>query len=134
MCTECPTRRHRSTGHFVLRQEVVAFFVNFSPAISGDARKAIEREIRSWRINRRSDLSLSDLARMVNPIVQGWINYYGRFYKSMLYAVLRRINDYLVRWAMRKYKGLHRHSWSGHAHPIDAPPCSGQIDGRHATL
>ena len=85
-------------------------FVNFSPAVSDDAKKAIGKEIRSWRINRRSDKTLSDLARMFNPIVQGWINYYGRFYKSMLYPLLRRINDYLVRWAMRKYKRLHRHA------------------------
>jgi RNA-directed DNA polymerase len=85
-------------------------FVNFSPAVGDDAKKAIGKEIRSWRINRRSDKTLSDLARMFNPIVQGWINYYGRFYKSMLYPPLRRINDYLVRWAMQKYKRLHRHA------------------------
>ena len=34
------------------------------------------------------------------------INYYGRFYKSMLYPVFRHFNDTLVRWAMRKYKRL----------------------------
>ncbi len=85
-------------------------FVNFSPAVSDDAKKAIGKEIRSWRINRRSDKTLTDLARMFNPIVQGWINYYGRFYKSMLYPPLRHINDYLVRWAMQKYKRLHRHA------------------------
>lgn len=85
------------------------FFVSFSPAVSDDAKKAIGREIRSWRINCRSDKTLTDLARMFNPIVQGWINYYGRFYKSMLFRVLRRINDYLVRWAMRKYKRLRGH-------------------------
>jgi RNA-directed DNA polymerase len=85
------------------------YFVNFSPAVSDDAKKAIGKEIRSWRINRRSDLTLGDLAQMVNSIVQGWINYYGRFYKSRLYPTLRRINDYLVRWAMQKYKRLRRH-------------------------
>ena len=85
-------------------------FVNFSPAVSDDARKAISREIRSWHITRRSDKTLTDLARMFNPIVQGWINYYGRFYKSWLYPVLRHINDGLVRWAMRKYKRLHGHT------------------------
>lgn len=84
-------------------------FVNFSPAVSDDARKAISREIRSWHIVRRSDKTLSDLARMFNPVVQGWINYYGRFYKSWLYPVLRHLNDGLVRWAMRKYKRLHGH-------------------------
>ena len=83
-------------------------FVNFLPAVSKDAIKAMGREIRSWHIARRSDKSLTDLARMFNSIVQGWINYYGRFYKSMLYPLLRRINDHLVRWAMRKYKRLRR--------------------------
>ena len=85
-------------------------FVNFTPAVSDDARKAISREIRSWHITRRSDKSLSDLAGMFNPILQGWINYYGRFYKSWLYPVLRHVNDGLVRWAMRKYKRLHGHT------------------------
>jgi len=84
-------------------------FVNFSPAVSDDAKRAIGHEIRSWRINRRSDKTLSDLSRMFNPIVAGWINYYGRFYKSGLFLVLRRINEYLVRWAMRKYKRLRGH-------------------------
>jgi RNA-directed DNA polymerase len=50
-----------------------------------------------------------DLARIINPIVSGWINFYGRFYKSMLFYVLRRINERLARWAMRKYKRLHGH-------------------------
>jgi hypothetical protein len=51
--------------------------VNFTPAVSDDARKAISREIRSSHLTRRSDKSLSDLARMFNPIVAGWINYWG---------------------------------------------------------
>jgi len=83
-------------------------FVSFLPAVSKDAVKAMSREIRSWHIARRSDKSLTDLAQMVNSIVQGWINYYGRFYKSMLYPLLRRINEHLVRWACRKYKRLRR--------------------------
>ena len=83
-------------------------FVSFLPAVSKDAVKAMSREIRSWHIARRSDKSLTDLAQMFNSIVQGWINYYGRFCKSMLYPLLRRINEHLVRWACRKYKRLRR--------------------------
>jgi RNA-directed DNA polymerase len=83
-------------------------FVSFLPAVSRDAVTAMGREIRSWHIARRSDKSLTDLARMFNNIVQGWINYYGRFYKSMLYPLLRRLNLHLVRWACRKYKRLKR--------------------------
>ena len=78
-------------------------FVSFLPAVSTDAKKAMATEIRSWGLGRRSDKSLDDLARMFNSIVQGWINYYGRFYKSELLYFLRRLNNHLVRWATRKY-------------------------------
>jgi RNA-directed DNA polymerase len=83
-------------------------FVSFLPAVSKEAIKAMGKVLRSWRLANRSDKSLMDLARMFNNIVQGWINYYGRFYQSALYPLLRRINDYLVRWACRKYKRLRR--------------------------
>jgi RNA-directed DNA polymerase len=84
-------------------------FVNFTPAVSDEAAKTIRRTIRSWQLDRRSDKTLGDLARMFNAIVQGWINYYGRFYKAALYAPLRPLNGYLARWAVRKYKRLRRH-------------------------
>jgi RNA-directed DNA polymerase len=83
-------------------------FVNFSPAISDKAKKAIRQEVRSWHIHERSDKSLEDLARMFNSCVQGWINYYGRFYKSAMYPTLRRIETELILWARRKYKRLRR--------------------------
>jgi RNA-directed DNA polymerase len=84
-------------------------FVNFSPAVSRPAKQAMGKEIRSWHLPRRSDKTLDDLAAMFNPIIRGWINYYGRFYRSGLYPLLRHINWGLVRWAMRKFKGLRGH-------------------------
>jgi RNA-directed DNA polymerase len=84
-------------------------FLNFSPAVSGEASKRMRREMRRWGVARRSDKTLTDLALMFNTTLQGWINYYGRFYKSMLYPVFRHLNETLVRWAMRKYKRLRRH-------------------------
>ena len=90
------------------------FFVSFVPAMSNDAGKAIRQEIRRWRLNVHSDKSLGDLASFVNPIVRGWCTYYGRFYKSRVYRSLGRINDYLVRWARRKFKRLRtsvRRAW-----------------------
>ena len=83
-------------------------FLNFTPAVSNEAKTAMRREMRRWRLNLRSDKALTDLARMFNIVIQGWINYYGRFYKSTLYPVFRHLNDTLVRWAMRKYKRLRR--------------------------
>jgi RNA-directed DNA polymerase len=78
-------------------------FVSFLPAVSPEAMKAMGREIRSWHWAKRSDKSPGDLALMFNSVVQGWINYYGRFYRSRLLCFLRRLNDHLVRWACRKY-------------------------------
>ena len=85
------------------------YFINFSPAVSKSAAKAMRQETRSWSLQRRSDKSLEDLSRMFNPILRGWINYYGRFYKSALYPTLRHLDRVLVQWAMRKYKRLRRH-------------------------
>jgi RNA-directed DNA polymerase len=83
-------------------------FVSFSPAMSNDAGKAIRQQIRRWRLNGRSDKTLLDLARSINAVVRGWINYYGRFCRSRMYPTLWHIDTYLVRWAMRKYKRLNR--------------------------
>jgi RNA-directed DNA polymerase len=84
------------------------FFVSFSPAVSRAAAVRIRRTIRSWRIHRRSDLTFPEIVAHINLRVTGWIAYYGRFYKSALYAVLRGINTYLMRWARRTYKSLKR--------------------------
>jgi RNA-directed DNA polymerase len=84
-------------------------FVNFTPAVSDEASKRMRREMRRWGLHRRSDKSLTDLARMFNAVLQGWINYYGRFYKSELYPIFRHLNEILVRWVLGKYKRLRRH-------------------------
>ena len=84
-------------------------FINFSPAISNKAAKAIRHTSRGWSWPKRSDKNLEDLARMFNPIIQGWINYYSRYYKSALYPVLKCLERRLVNWAARKYKRLRHH-------------------------
>ncbi len=85
-------------------------FVGFNPAISHEATQSIQETVRSWRLHRRSDKSLGDLAQMYNPIIRGWINYYGSYYKSALYRVFYQLSRSLIRWAMRKYKKLHCHT------------------------
>lgn len=85
------------------------YFVNFSPAVSNKAAKKMRGEMRRWRIQLRSDKSLEDLSRMFNPIIRGWINYYGSYYRSALYPVFRPLDRRLVRWARRKYKRLRGH-------------------------
>ena len=83
-----------------------ALFASFQPAISNDAQKKISEQIRRWRLHRRIGLSLADIARWINPVVRGWMQYYGAFYRSALYPLLSRINAYLMRWTRKKYKRL----------------------------
>jgi RNA-directed DNA polymerase len=86
------------------------YFFGFNPAISDEAAKRIRAQVRAWRLHLRSGWSLKELAQEVNMTVRGWINYYGRFYPSALCPSLNRINDYLVRWVVQKYK-RYRGKW-----------------------
>ena len=85
------------------------YFINFSPAVSDKAVKAIRAEIRSWKLHLRSDKSIEDLSRMFNPKIRGWLQYYGRYYRSALYPAMRQLDRSLARWAYRKYKKLRGH-------------------------
>jgi group II intron reverse transcriptase/maturase len=84
-------------------------FVNFSPAVSNEAAKSLRSTVREWRLHRRSDKSLEEFAKMYNPVIRGWINYFKSYYKSAMYPTLRHIDCILARWAMRKYKKLRGH-------------------------
>ena len=85
------------------------FFVSFLPAMSIKAAKTIRAQIRDWQLaSTRNNLMLEDLARVINPVVRGWMNYYGRFYRSKCVQVLRHLNEALAAWARRKYRRFHR--------------------------
>jgi hypothetical protein len=64
----------------------------------------LSRTVRFWRLHLRTSRKSADLARMINPVVRGWMNYYGCFYRSALYPLLDRINTYLLRWIQKKYR------------------------------
>jgi RNA-directed DNA polymerase len=81
----------------------------FLPSVSKQAKKSMARTIRNWQLGRWTALSFQEIAAMIDPVVAGWINYYGRFYKSDLIRFLEhRINPFLVKWAKRKYKRFRR--------------------------
>lgn len=82
-------------------------------------------KIRKMNVRNRTDMELIDIAKWLNPILQGWINYYGKFYKTALMPVLEHVNETLVKWALRKYDNLkykHRWSKSGKKHMNDETP------------
>lgn len=84
-------------------------FVSFTPAVSKMAMKAMRLKIRKMRVRIRTEMSIEQLAKWLNPIIQGWIAYYGRYYRSALYGMCRHVNKALVRWARRKFKALRWH-------------------------
>lgn len=84
-------------------------FDSFLPAVSREATKKILRTIRSWQLSRQTPASIGELASRYNPILRGWLNYYGCFYKSALLRVFDRFEAALARWVRRKYKKFKRH-------------------------
>lgn len=80
-------------------------FVTYGPGISSKAAKGLREVVRrKWRLPTRTTMSIEALAKMLNPVLKGWIGYYGRFRRSALVAALRTVNPALRVWVMRKYK------------------------------
>ena len=88
------------------RSRTGASFTGFLPAVSKQALTRMRRQARDWRLHRRTTLTLTDLARAITPVVRGWLQYYGAFYRTELDPLLRRINAYLVRFLRMKYRRL----------------------------
>ena len=84
-------------------------FCGFNPAVSPSAMKAMRSTIRELQLRHQTQLSLHDIACKLNPLLRGWIGYYGRYAPSALYPVLRYVNQTLVAWAMRKFKRFKDH-------------------------
>ena len=90
-------------------------FVGFNPAVSRAALKRMNQAIRDLNLHRHTSLTLLDLAKRLNPLVRGWVAYYGSFYPEPLQRFLIRIDLRLGCWARNKYKRLRRHkrrSWA----------------------
>ena len=83
-----------------------SMFTAFLPAMGTDALKDKGHEVRGWKLHLRTTCDLAALAEWMNPIIRGWMNYFGKFYRTEMFGLLRRINTYLVRWARRKFKRL----------------------------
>jgi RNA-directed DNA polymerase len=83
-------------------------FCGFTPAVSKSALNAMREAIRGLKIRTRTEVTLDDIAREINPMVRGWIAYYGRYTRSALYPMARYINQTLAVWLKRKYKRFHR--------------------------
>ena len=70
------------------------------------------RRNRAIRLLPVRDFCSGAYTKTYNPYIEGWINYYGQFYRTQLRSTLKRIDVYVIRWARRKYKRL-RHKTKG---------------------
>jgi RNA-directed DNA polymerase len=84
-------------------------FAGFNPGVSRKALSRMNLAIRGLNINRCTGLTLPMLAARLNPMVRGWVTYYGAFYPEPLKRFLVRIDLRLGRWARNKYKRLRGH-------------------------
>jgi RNA-directed DNA polymerase len=83
-------------------------FTGFMPAVAPGKLTDMSRKAASWRLHRRTTLTLEDLAEDVNPVLRGWLNYFTVFYPSAVIPIGKRMDRHLVRWARRKYQRLKR--------------------------
>jgi Transposase DDE domain/Group II intron, maturase-specific domain len=79
-------------------------FTGFLPGASDDALRRMRQAVRRWRLNRQTHVTLADVARLYNPVIQGWWQYYGAFYRTAMLGIFQHIDRALERWARRKYK------------------------------
>jgi len=85
-------------------------FIGFNPAVSNKAKRKMSQQIRSWKLHLRNSWSLEELAMDCNPVIRGWFNYYGSYYRSALDDLVRQLDLRLGKWAERKYKKFKGHS------------------------
>ena len=90
----------------VRAKETNNLFMGFTPAVSKESQNAMRAKIREAKLSSKTEISLEEIASRFNPILRGWLEYYGKYTPSALYPVLRHFNLTLVRWAGRKYKRL----------------------------
>jgi RNA-directed DNA polymerase len=84
-------------------------YTGFLPAVAPEKLTEISRKIASWRIHRRTNQTLNEIARWLNPVLRGWLAYFTVFYPSKVIPLCERIDRHLMRWAQWKYKRL-KHS------------------------
>ncbi len=86
-------------------------FISFLPGVSRASLKHMREQIRVWKLHRRSSESLSELSENINPVVRGWVNYYGRYYRSSLYIIVNALDERIVKWTMRKLRMPRGAAW-----------------------
>ena len=84
-------------------------FWGFNPAVSDSALNDMRAAIRDLELLRQTHLPLAEIASQVNPLLRGWIAYYGRYNPSALGPLFGYVNQRILAWMRRKFKSLRAH-------------------------
>ena len=87
-------------------------YLTFTPAISNENQTKIKKVIREIFSRRAQSDELITIAKILNPKIRGWTNYYGNFYNRPLIRTLNKIDTCLIKWLMIKHKILYRKAYS----------------------
>lgn len=79
-------------------------FLGFDCAISISSRKRIADKLGELMIERLTFKSIVGVAQFLNPMIRGWVNYYGKFRVNELSGIFRLLEKRLIRWARNRYK------------------------------
>ncbi len=79
-------------------------YMIFAGAISNKAKTSIREAIRTILIPRWSEQTLDVFAKLLNPKLRGWINYYGKFYRKQMLQLFFYVNERIKKWIANKYK------------------------------
>jgi len=79
-------------------------FIGYDCAISISSRKRIADKLEELNVNKLTFKSIVGVAQYLNPMIRGWVHYYGKFKMYELTKVFRLLSKRLVWWARKRYK------------------------------
>jgi len=81
-----------------MNQYTKKVFNSFQPAVSREALKSMGKQIKyEWKLHTCSGSNLRELAKKYNPVIRGWMQYYGKFYITELNGLANCLNLRLVK-------------------------------------
>ena len=83
--------------------------LNFIASVSKTSAKAFRDKIKMLEIHKKTGCKIDMIAEILNPMLRGWINYFGKFNPSAMRYTLQCIERRIVKWAMSKYKRFRGH-------------------------
>lgn len=79
---------------------------NFICYVSKKSAKSFRDKIKMLEIHKRTGSTIQMISEVLNPLIRGWMNYFGRYNPSAMKYTLQVIERRIVKWAMSKYKHL----------------------------